>query len=134
MVPSDLTERARVLRLRNLLGLTQRELADEFGVASAAVAQWESGKRRMSGPALKLLGFYESELGLTSAPSAELSLVPIGDSARRKGTLEALALWSAYRYLAANADPSSIAGRIQHKALERYAITASRLKGLSMKL
>lgn len=134
MVASDLTERARVLRLRNLLGLTQRELADEFGVAAAAVAHWESGKRRLPGPALKLLGYYESELGLTSTASDRVSLVPIGDSARRKGTLEALALWSVYRYLAANADPSSIAGRIQHKALERYAVTASRLKGLSMKL
>lgn len=45
-----MTERARVLRLRNVLGLTLRDLATEFGVASAAVAHWESGKRRMPGP------------------------------------------------------------------------------------
>lgn len=129
-----MTERARLVRLRNVLGLTQREMAAEFGVASAAVSHWESGKRPLGGPALKLLGYYESELGLTSAPSEELPHLPIGASARRKGALEALALWSVYRYLAADADASSLEGRIRHKALERYALTASRLKGLSMKL
>jgi transcriptional regulator with XRE-family HTH domain len=50
MEASRLTERARGLRLRNVLDLTLRDLATEFGVASAAVAHWESGKRRMPGP------------------------------------------------------------------------------------
>lgn len=131
------TERARVLRLRDALGMTQRELADEFGVAPAAVAQWESGQRRMSGPAMKLLELYEVEAGLderdlSTPPSG--APTPVGSFARRKGALEALALWSIYRYLAADADPSSIAGRLRFKSLERYVETASRLKGLSMKL
>jgi len=42
----------RLRRLRDTLGLTQRELAAEFRVANGALASWESGARAVPGPAL----------------------------------------------------------------------------------
>lgn len=54
----------RVQRLRNTLGLTQRQCAEEFKVTHGAIALWESGERLVPGPVLRLLEIYEEELGL----------------------------------------------------------------------
>lgn len=47
--PSEIRE------LRNVLGLTQDELAGKVGVQRAAVTHWENGIRTPSGAALILL-------------------------------------------------------------------------------
>lgn len=49
----------RVKELRIVLGLTQRQLAAEFRVSPGAVALWESGSRKVSGPITKLVELYE---------------------------------------------------------------------------
>jgi predicted unusual protein kinase regulating ubiquinone biosynthesis (AarF/ABC1/UbiB family)/DNA-binding XRE family transcriptional regulator len=49
---------------RESLGLTQRQLAQEFQVTHGAIALWESGKRSVPGPILRLIEIYESELGI----------------------------------------------------------------------
>ena len=56
------SEGKRLRRLRARLGLTQREMAAELGVTSAAIALWETDKRAMPGPALRLVALYEREL------------------------------------------------------------------------
>src|SRR5271167_2810056 len=61
---SILSDASRLKQLRQVLELSQRGMAKEFGVAPGAIAFWESGKRRISGPALKLLELYEEEFGL----------------------------------------------------------------------
>lgn len=64
-VPSNrVTESKRISALRQTLDFTQRELADEFGVASAAIAHWEAGTRTVPGSVLKLVELYELELGM----------------------------------------------------------------------
>lgn len=52
--------RARLHKLREKLGLSQRALAKEFGVTPGAVALWETGARCLSGPVLRLMELYES--------------------------------------------------------------------------
>lgn len=50
----------RLKRLREKLGLSQRELAKELGVTPGAVALWETGARSLSGPVTRLIDLYES--------------------------------------------------------------------------
>lgn len=40
---------------RKSLGLTQAEMADKIGVCVDAVKQWESGRRKPRGPAIKMI-------------------------------------------------------------------------------
>ncbi len=51
-------------RLREALGLTQRELAREFNVSHGSIAGWESRKRTIPGPVMKLVEIYESRFDL----------------------------------------------------------------------
>ena len=44
-----------VHQIRTRLRLTQTELAEKVGVSQPTVAMWESGVRKPSGPATKLL-------------------------------------------------------------------------------
>src|SRR5688572_19520082 len=62
--PDRRREAVRLRRLRDTLGLTQRELAVEFKVAHGAIAAWETGTRTLPGPVVKLLELYEEELSL----------------------------------------------------------------------
>lgn len=54
----------RLQNLRKALGFSQREMAEEFGVVHGAIGLWESGKRKMPGPVLKLIALYEDELAI----------------------------------------------------------------------
>ena len=42
--------------------MTQRELAQEFGVTHVAIGHWERGLRTIPGSVLKLLDIYERDL------------------------------------------------------------------------
>src|SRR5262245_16199907 len=88
-------EARRLRRVRDELALTQRELAEQFGVASGAVAQWESGQHTVPGPVMQLIEMYELEMGL--APdgngSAEHSELPVGWGSRTPRTAAAAVLW-----------------------------------------
>lgn len=61
----------RLLRVRKLLGFSQREMADELGVVHGAIGLWEAGKRKIPGPVLKLLVLYEEELGIVVEKSSQ---------------------------------------------------------------
>ena len=62
----------RLRALRDVLGLSQREMAKEFKVAHGAIASWESGARALPGPVSKLLDLYEADLGLDPGTSSRL--------------------------------------------------------------
>ena len=59
-----MSDKERLMRLRELLKLSQREMAEEFGVVHGAVGLWEQGKRKIPGPVMKLIALYEFELGV----------------------------------------------------------------------
>ena len=50
-----------VSTIRQKLGMTQQELADELGVAQATVSQWEAGLRNPRPMVAKLLRRVESD-------------------------------------------------------------------------
>lgn len=52
----------RLVALRRRLGMTQRDLAQEFLVTPGAIALWETGKRTVPGPVRRLISIYESAL------------------------------------------------------------------------
>jgi predicted unusual protein kinase regulating ubiquinone biosynthesis (AarF/ABC1/UbiB family) len=56
-------------RLRSVLNLSQREIAEEFKVGHAAVSAWESGSRSIPGPVIKLMDIYQKEMGIEFEPS-----------------------------------------------------------------
>lgn len=55
-------EAIRLKKLRDYLDYSQRDLADEFQVTCGAIAQWESGKRPVPGPIIKLIEIYEANI------------------------------------------------------------------------
>lgn len=63
---SDRSYPQRLKNLRKILKLSQREMAKEFQVTGAAVAQWETGRRAVPGPVAKLIEIYEESLGLSA--------------------------------------------------------------------
>ncbi|WP_415062520.1 AarF/UbiB family protein [Bdellovibrio sp.] len=57
----------RLKKLREFLGYSQRDLANEFQVTSGAIAHWESGARPIPGPVVRLIDIYEESLSLRAA-------------------------------------------------------------------
>jgi predicted RNase H-like HicB family nuclease/DNA-binding XRE family transcriptional regulator len=67
-------EAKRLLRLRQKLGLTQREMAQKFNSTPSAIALWETGDRTVAGPALRLIEIYEAgrpEIDVVLEPAEE---------------------------------------------------------------
>lgn len=54
----------RLVELREIMGMTQRDLAREWYVSAGAIALWEKGERPISGPVLKLIEIYQKEFFL----------------------------------------------------------------------
>lgn len=54
MEPIEMTAE-QFLKIRETLGLNQKELAERLGVTQTAISYWETGKRRPRGPAVILL-------------------------------------------------------------------------------
>jgi DNA-binding transcriptional regulator YiaG len=60
-----------VRALREQLGLTQRELADELGVRQQTVSEWETGMYRPRGASARMLRVVaERGAGYSTAPAA----------------------------------------------------------------
>lgn len=57
MVPS----RIDVRRVRQKLGLSQSDFAEQFGISSATLRNWEQGRRQPEGPARVLLTIIDRE-------------------------------------------------------------------------
>jgi predicted unusual protein kinase regulating ubiquinone biosynthesis (AarF/ABC1/UbiB family) len=62
------------MSVRHALGFSQRAMAEELGVVHGAVGLWETEKRKIPGPVLKLIELYERELGLEALPKAKPAL------------------------------------------------------------
>lgn len=52
-----------VRELREHLGLTQRELADELNIRQQTVSEWETGQYRPRGASERLLSFVAERAG-----------------------------------------------------------------------
>src|SRR5690349_20657108 len=93
------TEAERLRGLRAAMGVSQRELADEFHVAAGAIAQWESGARTVPGPVLRLLELYESELEPGPRRPRSHAAPPAGWLRRTASSSTSMAVWLLARTL-----------------------------------
>ena len=129
-------EADRLIRLRETLGLSQRELAREFQVGPSAVALWERGHRTIPGPVLRLLGLYEDAAGIAAGDAPDGA--PL--SRALELTVSALELgahwaWMGLRgMLAAPSSRDAVRASVQQAAARRLVTRLGKMKGLSMKL
>jgi len=133
-------EASRLRRLRDMLGLTQREFATEIKVAHGAIAAWEGGKQSMPGPVLKLLELYEEELGLGERDDGvariKTSMLARNAALSRTAAMASARLMGAWleRMLASDENRNAITART-HTAIARGIVdTLGDLKGLAMKV
>ena len=56
------SEGARLKELRTRLGMTVRELGQEFNVGYSSISQWETGEHTIPGSVLKLIEIYEQKI------------------------------------------------------------------------
>lgn len=142
-VPSRRREAARLRRLREALGLSQRELAAEFRVAHGAVGLWESGARTIPGPVLKLMDLFEEELGMNerAAPATTLTTLPTSflsrglRLSRTAAAATARAAASALtRIFASEEHASAVAATTQAAIARQIVDTLGEMKGFAMKV
>nr|BFD62279.1 hypothetical protein BdHM001_09600 [Bdellovibrio sp. HM001] len=133
----------RLVRLREQLGLSQRELAKEFQVSSGAIACWETGARAIPGPILKLMELYEDSLPSmgkqrTSSETQKL-LERIRDSLssatqdRDSQTVRSLSE-GMEEYLEDAISMNSLSGKIKHLFIQRLVNSLHSRKGVSVKV
>lgn len=119
-------EGGRLAALRDVLGMSQRELADEFQVTSSAIAQWEAGQKTIPGPVLRLISLYERDLEVRTPKRSGNRL----ESTMDLGVLGATVMANG---VFASAPASSIRARLRDRLFSKYVTTAGRSRGLSMK-
>ena len=133
-------EAARLRRLRDMLGMSQREFADEIKVAHGAIAGWEAGKRTIPGPVLKLIELYEEDLEIDGR---EDGAVRLKTSALARNAALSRAVSKIFvqsmrltfnKMLARDSEPNSIAGRTRAAITRNLLETLSELKGVAMKI
>jgi transcriptional regulator with XRE-family HTH domain len=126
----------RLRRLRETLGLSQREMAAELGVAHGAVGQWETGARSIPGPVLRLMALYEEELGdppLDGIPASWLSRSLRLSSTATSAAVLAIAA-ALGRALADERQASALTRRTQEAVSRRIVAALGEMKGLAMKV
>ncbi len=132
----------RLTYVRSMLGLSQRELAAELRVAASAVALWETGKRRMPGPALKLLELYEQEMGVpypekdAYRPGQSLSWFShTGKIAADATRVVPVLIKGVFRkILSGESQAQPVSASVKAALAKNIVVSMGELKGLSMKL
>ena len=129
---------ARLQRLREALGFSQRDLAVEFGVTHGAVGLWETEERPIPGPVRRLLEIYEAELGIAASPpsaAAGRAFLPTAPAARAARLPVALVKATAGAVFARGRGPrTGIVARVQRAIAREVVETAGEMKGLAMKV
>jgi predicted unusual protein kinase regulating ubiquinone biosynthesis (AarF/ABC1/UbiB family)/DNA-binding transcriptional regulator YiaG len=130
----------RLKRLRNVLGYSQRELANEFRVSHGSMGAWESGSQVVPGSVQRLIEIYEEEMHLADNASQYFSQLETSRLSRA-GAFTKLAssmlLHSARSWLAmilAHEDnKSSISAHTQAAVARNIVNGLGELKGLALK-
>lgn len=131
----------RLVRLRHVLGLSQREMARELRVSPGAIGSWEAGGRMVPGPVLKLIEIIESEIwpsqsSLQKAERASEVLTKAFAEATRLEDFEIVEKLrhSMTHYLNQSLSKSELMSRVQTLALKNLVDGLSEAHGLPMKL
>lgn len=107
-------------------------MAAEFGVTSAAIAQWEAGVRLTPGPVVRLIDLYLAEIDQAEDQIAHVEPPPLG-RIPRSSAAPATVAWLIARSLLPSTVKGSIRQRIHQQATARYVEASIRLRGLTMK-
>lgn len=130
----------RLIRIRKILGLSQRELAEEFQVSTGAVGSWEVGQREIPGPVMKLIQIYETELKISSQPFRPLKPADeLLEGFRKTIQLADVELLAKVReviegYLAEFNDGSSLGRDLEQMAIRPLIEALGGARGLPMKI
>ncbi|HEX5061646.1 MAG TPA: AarF/UbiB family protein [Kofleriaceae bacterium] len=126
------SESQRLRHVRDELDLTQRQLAELFGVAASAIAQWESGQHTIPGPVLRLLELYEREMGL--GEQTVTKRLPFEATTRTARVAAASVLWLVFFGALQESEGNPLLRQVREASLRRVTRMLGELKGLAMKL
>ncbi len=139
----------RLIRLRKKLGISQREMAQEFAVSNGAVALWESGERPIPGPVIKLIDSFESYLKPKKFSNAEINTIDAVSgkwaedillaTCNKKAQSRLVSLRPKFKeliqyYLCKNLPHDSIQRRVQFAILQQLIQKIKETRGLPLKL
>ncbi len=135
----------RLKRIRELVCLSQREIAKEFGVSAAAIAHWESGVRPIPGPVLRLIELYEQHVlespENTDKQAEQLRAMTLSwarklvqNERSSPANLRVVVTEAIQRYLSVALDKDLIRKRIQLALLSRIVDSVGEIKGVPMKI
>jgi len=99
-----------LLRVRQALGFSQRDMAQELGVTHGAIGLWESRARPLPGPVLKLIALFEEQLGID------------GDRGDNERPLERLRTSWASRTMGLSRTAAQVAAQIAVGAMSRALV------------
>lgn len=132
----------RLRHIRNLLGWSQRQIAQEFGVSHAIIALWENGQRPIPGPVLRLIEMYEEELTLNADDDEGDSLDSLLTSrfdrnmklSQSAASVMAMYANAAVTQLLKPGSTSRLKQKTQTAIAQRLVKDLGELKGLMMKI
>lgn len=131
----------RLKHVRDSLGLNQRDMAAELKVTNGAIALWESNRRPIPGPVLRLIELYEEELGITQSTESEHDHINLASGQRGLRHLKLgsglFVNWLAYTLEAvftATSEKSELKKRTYLSVAKKLLTEADQMKGLPMKI
>ena len=135
MLNSEIHPSERLKRLRENLNMSQRELAQEFNVSSAAIAQWELGSNPIPGLLIKLMNIYEQQpcekrkdqdefLNLFNERVKEFKSLPNEINIIKAGIT---------RYMDDESSFNSIQAKFKYALLKKFMSYLSKQNGLTIK-
>lgn len=132
----------RLKKIRDLLGYSQREMAEELQVVHGTIGLWEAGSRSIPGPVLRLMELYERELGIHLTTHQQDTLSSLETSwFKRTFKLSSLSaqftaqyIWNHLKGVVGKKHQDNIKSRTQKALALKIADSLSKMKGLPMKL
>lgn len=119
--------------------MSQRDLAREFQVSSAAIAQWETGTREVPGSVLKLISLYEKSLQRISHLEQNSTIPQLekyfeaGENAEKRKALKLLEREFA-SYSEEQSYLNSLESRVKQILIERLMKSVTKSYGVSAKI
>jgi predicted unusual protein kinase regulating ubiquinone biosynthesis (AarF/ABC1/UbiB family)/DNA-binding XRE family transcriptional regulator len=129
----------RLILLRQNLGMTQRELAKEFGVSAGTIAHWETGTHKIPGPVIKLIDLYDRSLHSRSPSSSKEKPQKISGLKayfQESGHEEALRILEKgfSDYLDEQSSLDFLAGKVKQLLIQRLMKSLIKSRGVSAKV
>lgn len=146
MERSDISQ--RLINLRQSLGLSQRDMANEFNVSASALAMWEKKSRPIPGIVARMIEIYEEALNdeialrkhstiirhlCTTWSDRLLCVVARGARVQERQEIKSQLEHSLFHVLTKELSPIKVRRNIQISILNRIMTTVSRSRGLPMK-